>query len=123
MKRLGFSGFTLVEVLVALAIIAISIGASIRATSAALVNSGEIKDRTIARWAGRNELARLQTLQSLPAPGKLTGEVQQGNINLVWDAVIETTPNPNFRRVEIAVRRQDSAHSLATIQGFVVGSR
>lgn len=120
MKR---PGFTLVEVLVALAIIAISIGAAMRATSAALMNSGEIKDRTMARWVGRNELARLQTLQSLPAPGKLTGEARQGNADFAWDAVVETTPNPNFRRVEIVVRRQDGAHALVTIQGFVVGSR
>lgn len=120
MKR---SGFTLIEVLVALAIIAISIGAAMRATSAALVGSGEIKDRTMARWVGRNELARLQTTPSLPAPGTQGGEVMLGNVGFAWNAVVETTPNPNFRRVEIVVKRQDGPNSLATVQGFVVGSR
>ena len=120
MKR---RGFTLVEVLVALAILAISLGTAMRATSAAFVSSGDIKDRTMARWVGRNELARLQTTQSPPAPGKLAGEALQGNIGFSWDAVVETTPNPNFRRVEIVVRRKDQARSLVTVQGFLVGYR
>ena len=116
-------GFTLIEVLVALAIIAISIGAAMRATSAALVGSGEVKNRMMARWVGRNELARLQTAQALPAPGTLSGETTQGNVGFSWNAVVETTPNPNFRRVEIVVKRQGETHSLAVVQGFVVGSR
>ena len=120
MKR---TGFTLIEVLVALAIIAISIGAAMRATSAALMGSGEIRERTMARWVGRNELARLQTAQALPSPGALSGEVTQGKVGFSWNAVVENTPNPNFRRVEIVVKRQDGTHSLATVQGFVVGSR
>ncbi len=120
MKR---RGFTLIEVLVALAIIAISIGTAMRATSAALAGSGEIKDRMMARWVGRNELARLQTSPSLPAPGNLAGEVTQGNVVYLWNAVVETTPNPNFRKVEIVVKRQDATQSLVSVQGFVVGSR
>lgn len=120
MKRLGF---TLVEVLVALAIIAIAIGTAMRATSAAFGSSADIKDRTMARWVGKNELARLQTSLSLPATGTLSGEVTQGNVGYSWNAVVETTPNPNFRKVEIVVRRQDGTHSLVTVQGFVVGSR
>lgn len=120
MKR---PGFTLIEVLVALAIIAISLGTAMRATSAALAGSGEIKDRTMARWVGRNELARLQTAQSLPAPGALAGEAEQGSVGFLWNANVESTPNPNFRRVEIIVKRQDGSHSLVTVQGFIVGSR
>ena len=117
------SGFTLIEVLVALAIITISLAAAMRATSAAVTNSGEMQDRTLARWVGRNELARLQTQLSLPAPGRISGEVTQGDIGFSWDASVETTPNPNFRRVEILVRRQSGERSLATISGFIVGSR
>ena len=120
MKR---SGFTLIEVLVALAIITISLAAAMRATSAAVTNSGEMQDRTLARWVGRNELARLQTQLSLPVPGRISGEVTQGDIGFSWDASVETTPNPNFRRVEILVRRQSGERSLATISGFIVGSR
>ena len=120
MKR---PGFTLVEVLVALAIMAIALGAAMRATSSAFVSSGEIRERTMARWVGRNQLALLQTAQSLPGPGTLTGEVTQGNVGFSWDAVIESTPNPNFRKVEIVVRRGGQTRSLVTVQGFVVGSR
>lgn len=116
-------GFTLIEVLVALAIIALSIGTALRATSAAVANLGDARDRTMARWVGKNELARLQTAQSLPALGTLSGEATQGNLGFSWNAVIDTTPNPNFRKVEIVVRRQNEARALATVQGFVVGSR
>ncbi|MCX7163657.1 MAG: type II secretion system minor pseudopilin GspI [Betaproteobacteria bacterium] len=120
MKR---RGFTLVEVLVALAIMAIALAAAMRATSSAFVSSDGIRERTMARWVGRNELARLQTSQSLPGPGTLTGEATQGNLGFSWEVLIESTPNPNFRRVEIAVRRSGQTRSLVTVQGFVVGSR
>jgi general secretion pathway protein I len=116
-------GFTLIEVLVALAIIAISVGAAMRASSAAVAGSGDVRDRMMARWVGRNELARLQTSQSLPAPGKLAGETTQGNVGFSWEALVESTPNPNFRKVQIAVKRQDGTRSLVSVQGFVVGSR
>ena len=118
-----FRGFTLIEILVALAIVAIALGAALRATSAALGSSVEIQDRTIARWVAKNELARLQTLSVLPPPGKQSGEVRQANVDWSWEAVIDTTPNPNFRQVQIVVRRQGTTHSLASLQGFVIGWR
>ena len=117
------AGFTLIEVLIALAILALSIGAAMRASSAALVNSADLRDRTMARWVARNELARLQTMQSLPALGSQSGDAAQGKVAFSWSAVVEATPNPNFRKVEVTVRRQDGNRSLATVQGFVVGSR
>jgi len=116
-------GFTLVEVLVALAILALSIGTALRATSAAMTNTEGNKDRIMARWVGRNELARLQTALALPPPGKSMGEATQANVGFSWESTIESTPNPNFNKVDIKVRRQNSDQVLASIQGYVVGSR
>lgn len=117
------SGFTLIEVLMALAIIALSVGTAMRATSAAVSNNGDVRDRMMARWVGKNELARLQMAPALPALGTLSGEAMQGNVGFAWNASINSTPNPSFRKVEIIVRRQQETRSLVTIQGFVVGSR
>ena len=121
--RMILRGFTLVEVLVGLAITAIALGAAMRASSSALQGSVNVENRTVARWVSKNELAKLQAQQALPPPGYASGDVLQANIHFHWDAKIETTPNPNFRRIVISTRRQDGSTTLATVEGFSVGTR
>jgi len=116
-------GFTLIEVLVSLSILAVALGAGLRAAAVALDNNAELKERTIARWVGRNQLARLQVQATLPGIGVTTGEVHQGPYDFVWKTVVETTPNPDFRRASVSVQRPNSTHSLYQVEGFVVGRR
>ena len=123
MKLSTAAGFTLIEVLVSLAILSIALGAGLRAAAVALDNTAELKERTLARWAGKNQLARLQLQTDLPALGLTSGQVHQGPFDFLWKVEIESTPNPDFRRATVTIQRPDSAHTLSSLQGFVVGRR
>lgn len=118
-----FSGFTLIEVLVALAIIAIALGAGLRAAAVTTDNTLALRERTLAHWVAENQLARLRVAPELPPLGRMDGEAEQAGERFIWLAVVESTPNPNFRRVVLSVRRQDSALILAELQGFATGRR
>lgn len=117
------SGFTLIEVLVALAVVAVALGAGLRAAAVATDNTLALRERTLARWVAENELNRIRVRPGLPAPGQSDGEAEQGGQRFVWQASVETTPNSNFRRIVLRVRHPESAFILAEAQGFTVGGR
>src|SRR3546814_6942115 len=75
-------GFTLIEVLVALAIIAVAMGAAMRATQVMLDNSRAIRDKTLALLAADNTLARLRLEQAFPRAGTQTMPCPQGALAL-----------------------------------------
>jgi general secretion pathway protein I len=112
-------GFTLVEVLVALAILAIALAAGSRASALMANSSSELRERLLAGWVAQNRLAELQARRAWPATGTREGEAEQAGLNLAWRETVSTTPNPAFRRVEISVGRPGDAHRLAQLTGYL----
>jgi general secretion pathway protein I len=113
------AGFTLVEVLVALAIVAVALAAGLRA-SAALLNHGQRQsEQLLAQLCAENELVRLRLLRQLPGIGQSSASCEQGGQALTVALVVGATPNPNFRRVEARVSSADSRPllSLTTVMG------
>jgi general secretion pathway protein I len=113
------AGFTLVEVLVALAIVAVALAAGLRA-SAALLNQGQRQsEQLLAQLCAENEMVRLRLLRQLPGIGQSSARCEQGGQTLTVTLVVSTTPNPNFRRVEARVISTDSRPllSLTTVMG------
>ena len=115
------NGFTLVEVLVALAIIAIALLAALRVAGAGTSSVGELRARLLAGWVAENVLAEQRARGEWPPPGILKGSQRQGGLEFAWREEVITTPNAAFRRVDIRVFAADGeAHSLAHLVGFVV---
>jgi general secretion pathway protein I len=113
--------FTLIEMLVALAILAIALAAVQRAVSGSLDNAFELKQRLLASWVADNRLAELRAIRVLPPSGETRGEEVQAGITFHWQAQVSTTPNPFVERVEIRVTASaDSQHALATQVGYLV---
>lgn len=112
-------GFTLLEAVVALAILAIGLAATMRALGVATSATAEIRTRQMAEWVAQNRLAELRVMRLFPNEGKNEGEAVQGDQQFRWVEEIKSTPNPLFRRVEVKVfaARQDSA--LAQSTGFL----
>lgn len=120
-RQLLFSsrGFTLLEVLVALAIIAIALTAAVRATGVSLDSSAQVKERMFATWIAQNRLAELTARHIFPDLGSSSGEATQAGRNFVWEQIVGVTPNENFRRVEIRVRPTGQEHIAATLIGYL----
>ena len=90
-------GFTMIEVLVALAIIAVALAASLRAVGALATGEADLHRRLLAGWSADNELAQLRLTHTWPDIGTRTFDCSQGNLKLICTDRVSTTPNPIFR--------------------------
>lgn len=108
-----FRGFTMIEVLVALAIIAVALAASLRAVGSLATGEADLHRRLLAGWSADNELAQLRLSHAWPAIGARTFDCSQGNVRLVCTQRVSSTPNPIFRRVEMDVSMPGRAGNLA----------
>lgn len=113
-------GFTLLEVLIALAILAIGLAAAMRAIGVATNSSFELKQRLLAQWVAQNRAAELRARSLWPDPGISEGEAEQAGQRFTWQQNVSATPNPAFRRVEVkVVLHGNLSHSLATLVTYV----
>ena len=98
-------GFTLIEVLVALAVVAVTLLAGLQASAALTHASERQEEQWLAELCAANELARLRLVRQLPGTGTTTVGCEQGRRQLQVRLTVQTTPNPNFRRIDAAVLR------------------
>ena len=97
------AGFTLVEVLVALTITAIALGAGLKAAAALTDNAQRLGDVTAAHWCADNALTGLRLAKQFPGTGE--AEFACSQLGRDYRGLLRTlgTPNPNFRRVDAVV--------------------
>lgn len=98
------AGFTLLEVLVALAIIAIALGALVAAAGTQTRNTAYLQDKTLAHWVAMNRAVELQLNQDPLGRGTDSGQEQMGARTWFWSHTLSTTEDPNVQRAEIEVR-------------------
>ena len=119
--RSRHNGFTLLETLVALAIMAIALAAVMRATGAGTNHAETMRLRVMADWVAQNRLAQHAALCDFPPPGIQNGEETQAGMRLMWKEEISVTPNPSFRRIEVSVYLpEDKEYALRRLIGFLV---
>lgn len=112
------SGFTLVEVLVALAIVAIALGAGLQATSALTRNALRQSSVLLAHLCAENELVKVRLATTMPPVGESSGTCNQGGRNFGVTVSVLPTPNPSFRRVDAQVFEEQAAVlRLSTVVG------
>ena len=116
------SGFTLLEVLVALAIIAIALTAAVRASGVSIDSSAQVKERMFASWVAQNRLAELTARHAFPEIGTTKGTAKQAGRDFSWEEIAGATPNTDFRRVEIRVRAAGQDHVAATLIGYLAAT-
>ena len=97
------AGFTLLEVLVALAIVGTALGASLRAVGSLTQNSTDLRASLMATWSAENRLSQIRIAGEWPQVGNRTFDCPQGELALVCRESVFATPNPAFRRVEVTV--------------------
>lgn len=112
-------GFTLVEVLVALTIVAIALMASLRATGSLSTSAFELRQRTLAQWSAENRLAQIRVQNEWPDVGQRAYDCSQAEVRMVCDEQVFATPNPQFRRVEVGVFTAEGERlRLSRLVGF-----
>ena len=113
-------GFTLIEVLVAVAILAVALAATSRAASVATDGALETRQRLLATWAGENRIAEMRARRLFPSAATTRYTASQAGLAMVIDETVTDTPNPVIRRVDLAVAdARDPGRVLTRLTAYV----
>ncbi|MBL1276500.1 MAG: type II secretion system minor pseudopilin GspI [Ectothiorhodospiraceae bacterium] len=113
-------GFTLLEVMVALAVIAFSLAAATSAISGNSRNASGLQQRTYAHWVAMNKMTELHIGRQWPSLSTKKGSALLARHEWFWAVKTTKTPNPMIRRVDVMVRSEEDDESpLVTLTGFV----
>jgi len=110
-------GFTLIEVLVALAVVSIAILALAAAGSRALDAQFKLEQRTLALWVAANRIAEIELARPV-RPGTASGLAPMGGADWYWRSEIRPAPGEDLWRVDVAVGA-DADSLLVTHSGFL----
>lgn len=97
------AGFTLIEILVAVAILAVALAATTRAASMATDGALETRHRLLATWAAQNRVAEIRARGLFPPAATTRLATEQGGLALAIEETVTDTPNPALRRIDLAV--------------------
>lgn len=96
-------GFTLIEVLVALGIVAVALLAASKASSSLSDNSQRLGQVMLAQLCAENEMIRARLAKSNPEVGDSETTCEQAGRSFVQKTTVRPTPNPNFRRMDVQI--------------------
>ncbi len=114
-------GFTLLEVLVALAVLAIALASLIKGVGGSASNEAYLRDKTLAHWVAMNVVAEQQLAEKWPSKGKKQGTETMGGHEWFWRYEITETFDEDVRRLDVKVRANDDSDSspLANMAAFL----
>jgi general secretion pathway protein I len=111
-------GFTLIEVLVALGIVAIALTAGLKATASLGRNAERQSNVLLAQLCAENELIKLRLAHQLPGVGDSTSDCTQAGEVMQVQTSVRPTPNPNFLRVDAKVfKKAEAQFQITTVMG------
>ena len=113
------TGFTLLEVLVALAITSLAAVMIAGEFSQMLDNSASMRERTYASWIAQNKIAELRLANQLPEVSTSTGDVQFAGDTWYWRAEISESGVENLFRVNVSVYYPDDDSKVRDVNGFI----
>ncbi len=102
-------GFTLIEVLVALVIVALGMSALLETLGSAADTSTWLRDKTFAQWIGFNQLEMLRLSGTVPTAGTTDGELDYAGRHWRWRQVISDMGLPGIFRIDVKVEPADTS--------------
>jgi general secretion pathway protein I len=119
-ERRALRGFTLIEVLAALVIVALGMLGVIEAVTQNARNGTYLRDRTIAHWVAMNIVTSQRLQPAPPAVAESSDEVEMAGQRWRWKLTVSQTQVQSLRRLDVEVRRADAPEStpLSSVTGF-----
>ena len=119
MRTLRNRAFTLIEVMVALAIIALSLTAVAAKMGRMIDTSNSMQERTYASWIAQNKITEMRLANVLPRVTTTSGDVEYANRSWRWRAVVTETGIENLFRVDVEITSADSNSVIRKVTGFI----
>ena len=121
MRKTEARGFTLIEVVVAMAILGIGMLAVFKTIGDTVHNVDELRDRSFAEWIADNRLTEIRISGEMPSVDETAGEVEFAGRQWHWLTKVSQTQVQGLRRIDVAVRRDEDPEnsSIVTVSGFV----
>lgn len=115
------NGFTLIEVLVALVVVAVGLLALVSTSAHYTRQSAELRDRVHANWVAADRLAEFRLEAGFPETGTERGETTLGGQRWHWRAVVTPAPGEaDLRRIDVVVAKAASPDDTVTVlTGFI----
>ena len=121
MRKTDARGFTLIEVVVAMAILGIGMLAVFKTIGDTVHNVDALRDRSFAEWIADNRLTEIRISGEMPSVDETAGEVEFAGRQWHWLTKVSQTQVQGLRRVDVSVRRDEDPEnsSIVTLSGFV----
>ena len=112
-------GFTLIEVMVALAIIGLSLLAIASKMGQMIDTANVMRERTYASWIAQNKIAEMRLANVLPDVSSTEGDVDYAGTEWHWRAVVSETGVQDLYRLDVSVSYPGSIDNIRTVTGFI----
>ena len=112
-------GFTLIEVMVALLVVAISLFAIFKSTSAVTWHASYLKEKTIANWIAQNRVALYRSKKTWTNVSNTSGQVSMADAEWDWKMHVAKTENPNVRKIDVEVFRDGDEVVIGSATGYI----
>ena len=114
-------GFTLIEVLIALAILSIALTTIIKFTSQNIRDTAYVQDKTIANWVGTEVINETiaGVLKLPPSPDKKEQKIEMLNKNWLYEAGLTPTPNPHIQEIHVTVFQNPNKKKMLELVSYL----
>ena len=112
-------GFTLIEVMFALLIVALTMGAIVEAGGYSARRTSQLTEKTIASWIAQNQVTLYRAKRTWTSASNKSGTVEMANSEWHWKMKISETDEPLLRRIDVDVYLQGSSDIKASATGFI----
>ncbi len=113
------AGFTLIEVMVALAIVALSLSAVVASVSQMVQAATAVQERTYASWIAQNKISAIRLSNVTPEVSETDDQVTFASVEWALRTTISETGVENLYRVDVAVSYAGTEQVVRTVTGFI----